>query len=190
VQTRISRSITLFVRVIPYSLLLVASSPYAKRGALYTIQAKYFGVEDASVPVWQGSTEEMNSNLVGDPLIAEMYAEDTERASAEFGAQFRTDFVAFITREAIESVLARGVRELPPGRGIAYFGFVDPSGGSADSMTLAIAHCEHDGLAVLDCIREVKPPFSPDAVVEEFSALLKRYGASRVTGDAYGGLSR
>jgi hypothetical protein len=33
----------------------------------------------------------------------------------------------------------------------------------------------------------VKPPFSPDAVVEEFAALLKTYGVSRVTGDNYAG---
>ena len=123
---------------IPYSLLLIASSPYAKRGVLYANYAKYFGKDDAPVLVWQGTTEEMNSSLVGDPLIAEMYAEDNERALAEFGAQFRSDMVAFITREAVEDVVAHGVRELPAGDGITYAAFVDPSGGSADSMTLAI----------------------------------------------------
>jgi DNA-binding winged helix-turn-helix (wHTH) protein len=154
---------------------------------LYQNYARYFSKDNAPVLVWQGTTEEMNSSLVGDPLIAEMYAEDPERASAEFGAQFRSDIVAFITREAIEDCLARGIRELPPGGGITYVGHVDPSGGSADSFTLAVAHVESDGLAVLDCIREVKPPFSPDAVVEEFAAVLKSYGIARVTGDAYAG---
>jgi hypothetical protein len=129
----------------------------------------------------------MNSSLVGDQLIREMYEEDGERALAEFGGQFRTDLVAFVTREAIEAVVAHGIRELPPGEGITFFAFVDPSGGSADSMTLAIGHCESTGVAVLDCVREVRPPFSPDAVVEEFAALLKSYGISRVMGDAYAG---
>ena len=172
---------------IPYSLLLVASSPYAKRGILYTNYAKYFGKDNAPVLVWQGTTEEMNSSLIGDELIAEMYAEDPDRAAAEFGAQFRTDIVAFITREAIEDVVAGGIRELPPGGGITYAGFVDPSGGSADSFTLAIAHMEADGTATLDALREVRPPFSPDAVVQEFATLLKSYGISRVIGDAYAG---
>jgi hypothetical protein len=172
---------------IPYSLLLIASSPYAKRGVLYANYAKYFGKDDAPVLVWQGTTEEMNSSLIGDPLIAEMYAEDHERALAEFGAKFRSDIVAFITREAVEDVIANGVRELPPGEGITYAAFVDPSGGSADSMTLAVGHCEASGVAVLDCVREVRPPFSPDSVVEEFATLLKSYGVSRVTGDAYAG---
>jgi hypothetical protein len=63
----------------------------------------------------------------------------------------------------------------------------DPSGGSADSMTLAIGHSESSGLTILDCIREVKPPFSPDNVVREFAEPLKSYGISRVMGDAYAG---
>jgi hypothetical protein len=173
---------------IPYSLLLICSSPYAKKGLLYTNYSKHFGKDDAPVLVWQGTTQEMNSLLIGDALIEEMYAEDPDRASAEFGAQFRSDIVAFITREAIEGVIPRGIRELPPGGGISYVGFADPSGGSADSFTLAIAHMEADGIAVLDCIREVRPPFSPDGVVEEFAALLKTYGIARVIGDAYAGM--
>jgi hypothetical protein len=54
-------------------------------------------------------------------------------------------------------------------------------------MTLAIGHCESNGLAVLDAVREVRPPFSPDQVCEEFSTLLKSYNISRVTSDYYGG---
>jgi hypothetical protein len=173
---------------IPYSLLLIASSPYAKRGILYQNYARYFGKDGAPTLVWQGTTEEMNSGLIDDPLIAEMYAEDPERASAEFGAQFRSDIVAFITREAVEDCLAGGVREIPPGGGITYVAHVDPSGGSADSMTLAIAHVEPGGLAVLDLIRERKPPFSPDDVVAEFAEVLKAYNVTRVVGDAYAGV--
>ena len=172
---------------IPYSLLLLASSPYAKRGVLYSNFAKYYGHDDASVLVWKASTEEMNNGLVGDPLIAEMYREDPERADAEFGGNFRSDIVNFLTREAIEAVTAHGVIELPPGEGITHAAFVDPSGGSADSFTLAIGHCETSGAAVVDALREVKPPFSPDGVVEEFAALLKLYGISRVMGDNYAG---
>jgi hypothetical protein len=170
---------------IPHSLFLKASSPYAKRGLLYTDFSKYYGKDDAPALVWKASTIEMNSSLIGDPLIAEMYTADFERADAEFGGNFRSDIVAFITREAIEDVVAHGVRELPPGDGITYAAFVDPSGGSADSMTLAIGHCEASGLAVLDAIREIKPPFSPDAVVKEYCDLLKSYGISRVLGDNY-----
>lgn len=95
---------------IPYSLLLIASSPYARRGVLYANFAKFYGKDDAPVLVWRGTTPEMNSNLIDDPLIAEMVLEDYERAQAEFFAEFRSDITEFISREAIESVLAHGVQ--------------------------------------------------------------------------------
>ena len=55
-----------------------------------------------------------------------------------------------------------------------------------DSITLAIAHKEGD-MGVLDCIREVKPPFSPEGVVAEFADLLKTYRITKVRGDRYAG---
>jgi hypothetical protein len=44
----------------------------------------------------------------------------------------------------------------------------------ADSFTLAISHLE-GRVAVLDAIRERRPPLRPEAVVEEFAALLRRW---------------
>src|SRR6185436_3851756 len=40
---------------------------------------------------------------------------------------------------------------------------------------------------IIDAIREARPPFSTDAVVDDFAALLKSYRVSRVTGDRYAG---
>jgi hypothetical protein len=53
-------------------------------------------------------------------------------------------------------------------------------------MTLAIAHKEGE-TEVLDLIRERKPPFSPEAVVEEFASVMTRYRCSKAIGDRYGG---
>ena len=53
-------------------------------------------------------------------------------------------------------------------------------------MTLAIAHTE-DGRAVLDLVREVRPPFGPDSTVQDFAAVLRSYGLRNVTGDRYAG---
>jgi hypothetical protein len=72
-------------------------------------------------------------------------------------------------------------------KGTSYAAFVDPSGGSSDIMTVAIAHHDRGGRAVLDAVRERRSPFSPDEVVVEFSGLLKAYGIRKVTGDRYGG---
>ncbi len=67
-----------------------------------------------------------------------------------------------------------------------YNAFVDPSGGSADDMTLAICHRENE-VTVLDCVRVVRPPFSPEAAVVEFAQTLQSYGVVSVVGDRYAG---
>jgi hypothetical protein len=172
---------------IPGSLLLLASSPYAKRGALYKAYKKHFGKDDAKVLVVQASTQEMNPRI--DPeIIADAYEDDAANAAAEYGAQFRDDIAAFVARAVVEACTAVDRRELLPQKGCGYFAFCDPSGGSADSMTLAIAH--HDrgrGVTILDAVREIKPPFQPSQVVAEFAVVIKSYGLSTVHGDRYAG---
>ena len=49
-------------------------------------------------------------------------------------------------------------------------------GTGRDSFALAIGHAEtrnNRRVAVLDCLREIRPPVSPDAAVTEFAALLR-----------------
>ena len=171
---------------IPSSVLLLASSPYRKRGVLYSAFTKHFGQDAARVLVWRGTTLEMNPGL--DPaIVEEAYADDAEAASAEYGAEFRSDISDFIPRDVINACTVMGRFELPPVHGRNYVAFIDPSGGTgADSMTLAIAHRDGDK-CILDAVREVRPPFSPEAVTIDFAAVLKTFGISRVTGDRYAG---
>ena len=171
---------------IPGSILLLASSPYAKRGALYQTYRRNFGRDDARVLVWKAATSDMNPRI--DPaIIAEAYEEDPEAARAEYGAEFRDDLADFVTRETVDAVTMIGRTELPPEHGLAYTAFVDPSGGVSDAMTLAIAHITAAGVVVLDAIREARPPFDPENTVAEFAATLRRYGITTVQGDKYGG---
>ncbi|MGH7041586.1 MAG: hypothetical protein ACREFY_05585, partial [Acetobacteraceae bacterium] len=86
----------------------------------------------------------------------------------------------------VDGCTVTGRLELLPVTGTRYVAFVDPSGSSADSMTLAIAHLAGDA-RVLDALREIRPPFSPEAAVTEFAALLKSFGLHEVTGDRYAG---
>lgn len=127
----------------------------------------------------------MNPSVPQSFIDAEM-ERDPASASAEYLAKFRSDIEAFITREAVEACISQGTYERGRVEDISYSAFCDPSGGSSDSMTLAIGHKER-GLAVLDAVRERRPPFSPEDVVSEFSTLLKSYGISRVLGDRYAG---
>jgi hypothetical protein len=170
---------------VPGSMLLCASSPYARRGALWDAFRKHHG-RDGPVLVWKADTRTMNPT-VPEEVIAEAYEADPASAAAEYGAQFRTDVETYVAREVVESVVMRGRFELPPSQRGGYVAFVDPSGGSSDSMTLAIAHRQKDGSAVSDAVRERRPPFSPEAVVAEFCALLKSYRIATVQGDRYAG---
>lgn len=192
---------------IPGAMLLCASSPYARRGALYDAHRRYFGQDAARVLVWQAPTWVMNPS-VPQQVIDDAYERDPASAAAEFGAQFRSDVAAFVSREVVEAAVSPGVRERAPLSKLSYAAFVDPSGGASDSMTLAIAHREaasiyrdgkrivdEDGKpvkadrsrVVLDAVRERKAPFSPESVVKEFADTLKDYGLSTVTGDRYAG---
>jgi hypothetical protein len=114
-------------------------------------------------------------------VVDRAFEEDPEAASAEYGGEFRGDIAVFVSRDAIDACVTAGVTVRPPIDGVSYFGFVDPSGGSSDSMTLAIAHNERERV-VIDCVGERKAPFSPDSVVSEFPATLESYRISMVVG--------
>ena len=169
---------------IPGALLLCVSSPYARRGALYTAYKENFG-KPSDVLVWQGASLDMNPGL--DPtFIAQAFEKDRASALAEYGAEFRTDVETFLAFETVAARVVSGRRELPYVPGKTYFAFTDPSGGVGDSYTLAIAHCERD-VAVLDLLREVPAPLTPALVTAEFAAILRGYHCSEVQGDRYGG---
>jgi len=172
---------------IPGSILMLASSPYAKRGELYAAFRRHFGKDDARVLVWKADTATMNPRI--DPaIIAEAYDSDPEAARAEYGAEFRDDLADYITREAVDAVVCWGRSELPPEPGVTYAAFCDPSGGVNDAMTLAVAHLRDGAICDLDAALEVRPPFDPEVAVSACTAVLRRFGVTRVTGDRYAGL--
>lgn len=180
---------------VPGSILIGISSPYRRSGLLYEKWRRSFGKDDADCLFVQGPTKLFNPGFP-QSVIDRRYEEDPAAASAEYGAEFRSDIDAYVTREVVDAVTMLGRRELLPLSSERYVAFVDPSGGSGDSMTLAIAHkgAPHDSIGtqpktvgVLDAVREVRPPFSPEATVAGFVELLKTYRITKVTGDRYGG---
>jgi hypothetical protein len=174
---------------IPGAVLLCASSPYARRGILWDAYRKHFGRDGDPVLVWQAPTRAMNPT-VPQSYIDRHMADNPTGAMAEYGAQFRTDAGAFVSRDIVDAAVVSGRYELPYIEGVLYTGFTDVSGGSSDSMTLGIVHTEGDApgtrRGIQDLSLEVKPPFSPDAVVAEFATILKRYGLTEVWSDRYG----
>jgi hypothetical protein len=153
--------------------LLIASSPYAKRCELWETHRKHYGAGgDPLILVVQGSSREFNPSLP-QSVVDRALARDHAAASAEYLAQFRSDLESFVNRECVLSCVDAGVLERPSIAGLRYQTFIDPSGGSSDSMTCAIGH-EVDGRVILDCLREVPAPFDPESVVDEFVQLLAR----------------
>lgn len=171
---------------VPGSRLLVASSPYRRRGALWDAYRKHYG-KDGSVLVWQAPTLTMNPTVPAS-IIDDAYEADPANAAAEYGASFRADLESAFARELVESCVVDGRFELEPQSGVAYAAGLDPAGGSGgDLMALSVAYRDKDGHAVQACVREKKPKFSPEAVVAEFVEVLKSYRVKRVVGDHWGG---
>jgi hypothetical protein len=166
--------------------LIIASSPYAKRGVLWEAHRKHYGKEgDALILVAQGTSRDFNPSLP-QSVIDRALERDHASASAEYLAQFRNDLEAFVPYEVVASCIGDYHEQAPLTQHAPYYAFVDPSGGSSDSFTLAISHRDGERF-VIDALREVKPPFSPESVIDEFATLVRSYGIARVVGDRYAG---
>jgi hypothetical protein len=172
-------------------MLACISSPYARKGVLWEAFKRNHGPDGNNrTIVARAPSMRMNSTLK-ESWIARQYEDDPYRASAEYGAEFRTDIESFVSREAVERCVSPGVLERPFTSTARYAAFVDAAGGSGqDSMTMAIAHAERDAgrdIAILDVLREFRPPFSPQAVIGELCETLGSYNITKVVGDKFGG---
>lgn len=159
--------------------LIALSSPYARRGVLWNNYRRHFGKE-SRVLVAQAPTLKMNPSL-NPRVVDQARAEDPIAASAEYDAKFRTDVETYVSLEAIEACLREGHPELPYSTRHVYSAFVDPSGGVADAFTLCIAHREGRQV-VIDLAHSVKPPFSPEGIVEQYAETLKEYRIRTIRG--------
>lgn len=185
-DSEILNSIRPATGTIPNALLLCGSSPYSKSGELYRTHKEYFGKEnDDGVLFWKAPTTRMNPTF-RKRIIDRAMERDKEAAMSEYGAEFRNDIAAFVPREIVEACVVDGERERPWCAAHRYVAFVDPSGGSADSMTLAIGHREKE-ITIVDVVREIPAPFDPESATDEFAKVLQLYGLTAVLGDRYGG---
>lgn len=166
-------------------MLIGISSPYRRAGLLFRKYQTSFGQNDPNALVIQAPSVKLNPTIEASAVIRAREM-DPEGARAEWDAEFRDDISDFISRRVVMACIEAGVHERAFKRAQRYVAFCDPSGGSSDSMTLAIAHREGD-TPVLDVTREIKPPFNPEATVSEFCSMLRSYRISTVHGDRYGG---
>src|SRR5262249_39333663 len=102
---------------IPEAMLLCASSPHARKGALWNAHRKHFGKDNDPVLVWKATTRDMNATVPQAFIDAHHLAEDAARAGAEYLAQFRTDLESYVDIAVVEGCVG-----LPAG-GTAYTAF-------------------------------------------------------------------
>jgi hypothetical protein len=176
---------------VPGAMLIGLSTPYRRSGPLWEAYRRFYGKEDSRVQVFQADTRTMNPCVPQD-FIDQAFEDDPTNASAEYLAQFRSDVGTFLDPDSVERAITEvGRVERAPqytvkGEYVRYAAFCDPSGGRADSMTLAIGHREGERV-VLDVCRGVVPPFDPSAVVQDFAQTLKAYRCHEIFGDRYSG---
>jgi hypothetical protein len=181
---------------VPGSLLVGVSTPYARKGVIWTAWQKYHDKPDGDVVFVQASTLELNPTH-DQRAIEREREEDPANAAAEYDVQFRSDVESFISREAIDAVVVPGRLELPRVVGRYYVGFLDFAGGAigGDSACLGIAHADtirtnagtSRTVAILDVSREMRPPFSPEQVCADFATTLKSYGIGTAAADRWAG---
>jgi hypothetical protein len=169
---------------VPGSMLLCASSPYARQGALFEAFDQHYSKDDSAPLVWRAPTRAMN------PLITQAYvdreiAANPAKNRSEYLAEWRNDVEGFVSLDTVKQCVG-SYAERGHDSSRRYYAFVDPSGGRSDSFTMAIGHREGDSLHI-DGVWAKPAPFSPDQVISEFAHILRLYRIGAVVGDAYAG---
>jgi hypothetical protein len=171
---------------VPNSMLVLISTAHRRAGLLWNRFRECYAKNNNDVLVIKGTTLQFNPTADRATIKAALES-DPQQYSAEYNSEWRSDLQSYVSRDAVEACVIEGRYELPPVPGVRYQAFIDPAGGSGgDSMTLSIAH-KTESRAILDLVREWRPPFSPEAVVAECAEALKFYRVGTVVGDRWGG---
>ena len=168
-------------------MLIAVSSPYAKRGLMYSKYEKHYGQDNDDILVIRAASLDLNPTL--DPKIIEQaMIDDPESAQAEWLGNFREGLSSYVDRAVVEGCVRKRPLIIPPQDKRQYVGFVDPSGGGqssrADRFTLAIAYREADKVIVCGIWGRRG---APDEITKEYAGILKAYGLHEVFGDRYAG---
>jgi hypothetical protein len=167
---------------LPGSMIIGISTPYRRSGLLFQKHRDHFG-KNGDVLVIQAPTRVLNPTIPQEVVDRALEA-DPASARSEWLAEFRTDIAGYLDLDVIEAAIDSHITVRPPNSLFRYRSFCDPSGGARDSFTCAIAHDEN-GVAVLDALIEIRPPFNPSSACAQIAATLKSYGLTETVGDRY-----
>jgi hypothetical protein len=165
-------------------MLIGISSPHRRSGLLFTKWRDSFGQDDDDVLVVHGASRTFNETLP-QSIVDAALERDPQVAGSEWLAEWRSDISGFLDGAWIDRSAVLEPGELPPRDGVKYYGFIDPSGGRNDAMTLGIAHRDTDKRIIVDLVRGRRAPFDPSSVADEFSELMRQYRVRTATADRY-----
>jgi hypothetical protein len=169
--------------------VLMASSVYAKRGVLFDSFKKYYGPDGPpDTIIAYGGSRDLNPSIPQEEIDRELEKKPV-RNRAEYLSEWRSDVEGFISREVVESCVDN-YHELPAQPNINSQCGIDQASGvtEGDSFAIVIAHKLGDR-AIIDAIREIRPPFNFFELVETvLLPLCKSYRIYKVVGDNYGAL--
>lgn len=171
---------------IPGAKLIMASTPYAKRGALYEAIKEGWGQADSDTLVWKAPTAVMN------PTISPAYLErerrrDPDTFRREFEAEPADSISTLFESDTIEACVVPGRRELPPHPGFAYVAALDAAF-RGDTFALGICHQEQVRVIfdlLLGWEGSKRQPVNLEAVSAEIGRLCTEYRITDVLGDQY-----
>lgn len=172
--------------LLPHGKLTGISTPRGKLGYLYKAYEANYANDDSKVLIWKANTDFMNPGYETEQKnrLIEL---GISKVTTEYDAEFEENVRTYIPEELLDISIDKYIYERSYDKEKKYRAFIDPAGGSGkDSMTMAIAHQEGN-LAILDCVREVKPRFEPKVVAKNFAEILRSYGIYEVRADKYGG---
>ena len=99
--------------VTTHGMMILISSPYARRGELFKIHSRHFGPQgDPAILVAQGASLDFN-NTIDDEEINEAYEADHSVASAEWGGQFRIDVEGWVSTRSRDGLRHPGANRNP-----------------------------------------------------------------------------
>ncbi len=169
--------------------LWVISSAYRKAGWMYDQWKQHFGQDTDDVLVIQAATFDLNLTITEESILAAI-ADDPEANRAEYLSEHRDDIGSLIDDATVEAAINYGrPAELPfireDMKQVTFF--ADISGGRHDASTLCGGFKDRDGNFIPIGLWGRDAPHDPAAVIAEFAAIIKRYGAHRVVSDNYAG---
>jgi hypothetical protein len=169
--------------------MLLTSSPSNMEGVVYRLWKRHHGAQgDPRCLVVQADSRTLNPSLRQD-VVDRAYDDDPVAAEAEFGGQFRQPVTAYLDRAVVEKAVERGVTGRTRLPGVVCKAHIDVAGGTgSDSFCACIGHQMQDAgrdICVIDALFEAKPPFDPDLITEQAATLLRQWGVTDATGDAY-----